>query len=230
MGQYKAPKMPKIVANNSKFSKKHDGQISDLQERCAELTRPVDFFLHKVRDLQDQHPDDLDPEAILEITAKFAMLIRDHLGGLAGQMHETRMANARSALGLNNDDDSLNMFDPQTLQEELKAQRTLSSTFNKDKNGSDSRRGRNNSNYANYDNSSHNSNDSRSHGTKSNWRNNNQDRRSRSRSSRGNNGDNRSSSFHRNNQQRRGNSNHRGRSSSRRNDRSPRSEDGFSDS
>jgi len=38
MGQYTAPKIPKVVTENSKFSKKNDNHIRDFQEWCAEIT------------------------------------------------------------------------------------------------------------------------------------------------------------------------------------------------
>ncbi|KAG9064578.1 hypothetical protein KI688_002836 [Linnemannia hyalina] len=59
MDQYKAPKVPYVVSNNLTFNKKHDSQIREFQERCAELTRPVDYFYHQFRQLQEIDPEHL---------------------------------------------------------------------------------------------------------------------------------------------------------------------------
>ncbi|KAF9123648.1 hypothetical protein BG015_005272 [Linnemannia schmuckeri] len=230
MDQYKAPKVPQIVSNNLNFNKKHDGQIREFQERCAELTRPVDFFYFQFRQLQEFDPELLDPQKILDLSVSFAVLMRNHLGGMAVKMHETRMSNVREAAGANFEDDPLNMFDPQTFHDHTKSVRTLQSYF-KNKTGSDNRRdkggyGNNNNNTQGNNGHSYNGHNN----SDRNRSNNNQDRRSQSRSGRDYNSNNRSSSsFHRNSGHRRGNSQQRGRSSSRRDDRSPRSEGGSKD-
>jgi hypothetical protein len=191
----------------------------------------VDFFFHKFRKLQSVDPDLLDAKEVLDISVNFAVLMREHLGGMAFKMHETRMSNVREAAGANFEDDSLHMFDPQTFHDHAKSIRTLQ-TFFKTKTASDNRRdnggqGSNNNSQATQGQYGHNSN--------RNWNNNQDRRRSQSRSGRSynnnnNNNSHSSSSFHRNSGQRRGNSQQRGRSASRRNDRSPRSEGGSKDS
>jgi len=152
MDQYKAPKIP-MVASSSDFSlcKKHDGQIRDFQERCAEITRPVDFFYHQVRRLKDVDPDNVNPTEILDISINFAVLMRQrqHLGGLAAKMHETRMYNVREAAGVNFEEDPLNMCDPQTFHDHTKSVRTLQ-TFFKTKTGTDNCRHKSGSGNNNY--------------------------------------------------------------------------------
>ena len=223
MDQYKAPKVPYVVSNNLTFNKKHDSQIREFQERCAELTRPVDYFYHQFRQLQEIDPEHLKPDQILDLSVSFAVLMRQHLGGMAVKMHETRMANVREAAGAHFEDDALNMFDPQSFYDHTKSILTLQTYF-KSKTGTDNRRdkGGNNNNNNSHGNGRHNSD--------KNW-NNNQDRRSQCRSGRDFNNSNRSSSsFQRNSGNQRRNSQQRGRSTSRRNDRSPRLEGGSKDS
>ncbi|KAG9072231.1 hypothetical protein KI688_006455, partial [Linnemannia hyalina] len=173
--------------------------------------------------LQEIDPKHLKPDQILDLSVSFAVLMRQHLGGMAVKMHETRMANVREAAGAHFEDDALNMFDPQSFYDHTKSILTLQTYF-KSKTGTDNRRdkGGNNNNDNSHGNGRHNSD--------KNW-NNNQDRRSQSRSGRDFNNSNRSSSsFQRNSGNQRRNSQQRGRSTSRRNDRSPRLEGGSKDS
>ncbi|KAF9397094.1 hypothetical protein BGZ94_006404, partial [Podila epigama] len=178
MDKYLAPKVPQLVINNLSFNKKHDRQIREFQERCAELTRPVDYFYHQFKKLQKVDPSELKPEEILDISVNFAVLMREHLGGMAVKMHETRMANVREAAGANFEEDSLHMFDPQTFHDHAKSIRTLQSFF-KPKTTSDNRRdnggqGNKNNNQATQGQSGYNSG--------RNWSNNQDRRRSQSRS------------------------------------------------
>ncbi|KAG0074996.1 hypothetical protein BGZ93_004342, partial [Podila epicladia] len=136
MDQYKAPKVPYVVSNNLNFNKKHDSQICEFQERCAELTWPVDFFYHEFRQLQEIDPENLKPDQILDLSVSFAVLICQHLGGMAVKMHETHMANVREAAGAHFEDDTLNMFDPQSFYDHTKSICTLQSYF-KNKTGTD---------------------------------------------------------------------------------------------
>lgn len=237
MDGYKAPRVPQIVAKNISFSTKHDTQLRDVQERCAEITRPVHFFYHEFHKLQqanERNPGTIDLTAILEVASDFAILMHRHLGSLAVKVHDTRMANIRAAAGATFEDDSLRMFDPQTLHDHVKSVRTLQSVFRKRDSDNHRDKGGNNNQGNNNNNNSH---GYSSHSNNGNWRN-NQDRRSRSRSRRdysnsnnNNNNNSRSSSgFQRNPGQRRGNSQQRGRSSSRRGDRSPESVAGYNNS
>ncbi|KAH7054939.1 hypothetical protein BKA57DRAFT_434565 [Linnemannia elongata] len=112
MDGYKAPKVPQIVTKNLSFSNKHDGQIRDFQERCAEITRPIDFFFHEFYKLQEtnkENPDKVNHAAVLDIAVDFAILMRRHVGSLANKMHEARMANVRAAAGATIEDDPLRM-------------------------------------------------------------------------------------------------------------------------
>ncbi|KAG9062246.1 hypothetical protein KI688_006578 [Linnemannia hyalina] len=139
MDQYKAPKVPYVVSNNLDFNRKHDSQIREFQERCAELTRPVDYFYHQFRQLQEIDPEHLKPDQILDLSVSFAVLMRQHLGGMTVKMHETRMANVREAAGAHFEDDALNMLDPQSFYDHTKSIRTLQSYF-KSKPGTDNHR------------------------------------------------------------------------------------------
>ncbi|KAG0301177.1 hypothetical protein BGZ97_002910, partial [Linnemannia gamsii] len=138
MDKYTAPKVPHLVSSNIKFNKKHDSQIREVQEQCAELTRPVDFFFHKFRKLQRVDPLLLDPKEILDIAVNFAILMREHLGGMAVKMQETRMANVREAAGANFEEVSFHMFDPQTFHDHTKSISTLQ-FFSKTKMASENR-------------------------------------------------------------------------------------------
>ncbi|KAF9079344.1 hypothetical protein BGX23_004327, partial [Mortierella sp. AD031] len=230
MDKYTAPKVPQIVTSNLKFDKKHDGQIREFQERCAELTRPVDYFYHQFRKLQRVDHRLLKPQEILDISVNFAVLMREHLGGMAVKMHETRMSNVREAAGANFEEDSLHMFDPQTFHDHAKSIRTLQSFF-KTKTAPDNRR--DNGGQGNNNNNGQATQGQNGHNSNKNWSNNQDRRRSQNRSGRSYNNNNNSrstSSFHRSTGQRRGNSQQRGRSTSRRDDRSPRSEGGSKDS
>ena len=223
---YKAPKMPSVV-HLSGAQKARDAQLRALQERAAELTRPVDMFLHQIWSLERNN--NLDPQEVLELSQTFAKLIRSQLGGMAGRINTMRVDNVRASQGADYRPDELDLVDPHTLQEDIKTFKTLKNAFQpKDQHkGYDYRRDKGNNTNNSNNNNSHNNGNNNGHGNY--YRNNNQDRRSRSRSRRDNNNDHQSS-FHRNSDNRRGNSQQRGRNTSRRNNRSPESEDDFNDS
>ncbi|KAF9373529.1 hypothetical protein CPC16_001804 [Podila verticillata] len=226
MDQYKVPKVPHIVSNNLTFNKKHDAQIREFQEQCAELTCLVDFFYHQFRQLQEIDPEHLKPDEILDLSISFAVTICQHLGRMAVKMHETHMANVHEAAGAHFEDDSLNMFDPQSFYDNTKSICTLQSYF-KNKTGTDNRRDKGSNGNNNNNNNGHSNNH---YNSDKNWSN-NQDCRSQSRSGRDYNNSNRSSSsFQRNSGNQRGNSQQCGRSTSHRNNRFQRSEDSLKDS
>lgn len=104
MDQYKAPKVPSVVSNNLNYNKKHDSQLRELQERCAELTRPVHFYFHQFHQLQKIDPENLKPDQILDLAVNFAVLMSQQLGGMAVKMQEIRMANVREAAGAHFED------------------------------------------------------------------------------------------------------------------------------
>ncbi|KAG0293933.1 hypothetical protein BGZ96_002047 [Linnemannia gamsii] len=169
MDGYKAPRVPQVVSRNITFSTKHDGQIRDFQERCAEITRPVDFFFHEFSKLQQfdkEQPNSIDSTTVLQIALDFSTLMRQHLGALAVKMHDTRMANVREAAGATFEDDSLRRFDPQSLHDHVKSVRNLQSVFRATKKGSDNHRGKGDYNSNNNGSNGHGNN---SHGNNGNW-------------------------------------------------------------
>ncbi|KAF9536768.1 hypothetical protein EC957_009792, partial [Mortierella hygrophila] len=102
MDGYKAPRIPQIVTKNLTFSTKHDAQLREVQERCAEITRPIHYFYHEFHKLQQanrKNPGTIDPTAVLEVACDFTILMHQHMGSLAVKVHDTRMANVRAAAG-----------------------------------------------------------------------------------------------------------------------------------
>ncbi|KAF9122487.1 hypothetical protein BG015_005546 [Linnemannia schmuckeri] len=182
MGQYKAPKVPQVVSANLSYNKKYDGQLCEFQERCAELTRPVDFFYHQFKKLQELDPIHLEIDHILNLSMRFAIIMREQLGGMAVKIHETRMSNNREAAGANFEDNLFSMLDSQTSYDHAKSIRKLQSSF-KTKTGSDNRRDK--------DGYGNNNNQGNSHGNYSrnnsdrNWNSSNQTQGSRNRPHRG---------------------------------------------
>ncbi|KAG0338280.1 hypothetical protein BG005_003816 [Podila minutissima] len=81
-------------------------------------------------------PDNLKPDQILDLSVSFAVLIHQHLGGMAVKMHKIHMANVCKAAGANFEDDALNMFDPQSFYNHTKSICTLQAYF-KNKMGTD---------------------------------------------------------------------------------------------
>lgn len=139
MDQYKAPKVPQIVPSSLTFDTSHDLQIREFQERCADLTRPVDFYYHEFKKLQEVDPALLKPSEILDLSVSFAVLMRQHLGGMAVKMHETRMSNVRMAAGAGYKDTTLHMSGRRSFHDHTKSVRAVQALI-KNKKGSDNRR------------------------------------------------------------------------------------------
>ncbi|KAF9176769.1 hypothetical protein BGZ50_009687 [Haplosporangium sp. Z 11] len=123
---YEPPKIPTII-HSSSAERAHDAQLRALQKRLANLTRPVDLFLHQVWSLEDR--DSLDTKEMVELCSNFGIFMRDHLAAVAGRINTMRTDNLRATQGTTYKDDPLHLVDPKQFQEEVKSLKALANAF-----------------------------------------------------------------------------------------------------
>ena len=122
---YEPPRTPSIV-HTSTINKAHDVQLRAFQKRLANLTRPVDLFLHQIWQLEAKGNVD---DKFADLCVSFAVFMREQLAGMAGRISTVRTENLRATQGVTYKDDPLKLVDPKQFQDDIKSYKALSQAF-----------------------------------------------------------------------------------------------------